>query len=341
MNITEFAAYAGVSKAAVSRYFNGGYLSEDKRARIAAAVEATGYHPSLQAQMLRTRRTRQVLVILPKLSSESCARMVEGISSVLEDNGYQLLLVNTANDSAREVSALNLLQQNTVDGVILLATIFTPGHRAVLGSLRVPVIILSQQYPGFCSVSHDDRGAARAATAHMLAKGRRAPGFLGVTLLDKAAGLERRRGFEDALREAGLTLSPSRVSIAEFNMESGYTQAGSLLAREPGIDCLFCATDSIAIGALQYCRSHGLRVPEDLLLAAVGDSEAGRVAYVPLTSVHLHYKTAGREAARLLLAQLADPRSAPVSQVLGFDLHARTSTGDDGSGEAPWPELSE
>ena len=82
MNITAFAQYAGVSKAAVSRYFNGGYLSAEKRAQIAAAVEATGYRPSMQAQMLRTRRTRQVGVILPKLSSDSCPRIVEGIGSV-------------------------------------------------------------------------------------------------------------------------------------------------------------------------------------------------------------------------------------------------------------------
>ena len=64
MNITAFAQYAGVSKAAVSRYFNGGYLSAEKRAQIAAAVEATGYRPSMQAQMLRTRRTRQIGVIM-------------------------------------------------------------------------------------------------------------------------------------------------------------------------------------------------------------------------------------------------------------------------------------
>ena len=76
MNITAFAQYAGVSKAAVSRYFNGGYLSAEKRAQIAAAVEATGYRPSMQAQMLRPRRTRQIGVIMPRLSSESCARMV-------------------------------------------------------------------------------------------------------------------------------------------------------------------------------------------------------------------------------------------------------------------------
>ena len=338
MNITEFAAYAGVSKAAVSRYFNGGYLSEEKRARIAAAVEATGYHPSLQAQMLRTRRTRQVLVILPKLSSESCARMVEGISDVLDQNGYQLLLVNTSNDSSREVAALNLLQQNTVDGVILIATIFTPEHRTVLASLRLPVIILGQEYPGFCSVSHDDRGAAHAATAHMLSKGRTAPGFLGVTMLDKAAGLDRRRGFEDALREAGVPLRPGRTSIAAFNMESGYEQASTLLEREPSPDCLFCATDSIAIGALQYCRSHGIRVPEDLMITAVGDSEAGRVAYVPITSVQLHYRTAGRMAAEMLLEHLADPHTKPENQVLGYALRPRASTGDTSPEEDIWAE---
>ena len=88
--------------------------------------------------MLRTRRTRQVLVILPKLSSESCARMVEGISDVLDQNGYQLLLVNTANDSSREVAALNLLRAEHGGRRHPDCTIFTPEHRTVLASLRLP-----------------------------------------------------------------------------------------------------------------------------------------------------------------------------------------------------------
>ena len=303
MNITAFAQYAGVSKAAVSRYFNGGYLSAEKRAQIAAAVEATGYRPSMQAQMLRTRRTRQIGVIMPRLSSESCARMVEGISRVLDDQNYQLLLINTANDNTREVRALDTLRHDTVDGIILIATMFTPEHHAVLQSLHVPVVIVGQQYPGFSCVFHDDFGAAQAATAHMLQKGRRKPGYLGVTLLDKAVGLARREGFDSALRDAGLVPQPQRMSIAKFNMESGYHQADQLFGRAPGLDCLFCATDSIALGALQYCRSHSLRVPEDIMIAAVGDNRIGRVAYVPLTSAHLHYRTAGDKAARARMVE--------------------------------------
>ena len=68
----------------------------------------------MQAQMLRTRRTRQIGVIMPKLSSESCARMVEGISRVPDEQGYQLLLVNTANENEREVKALDALRRSDI-----------------------------------------------------------------------------------------------------------------------------------------------------------------------------------------------------------------------------------
>ena len=81
----------------------------------------TGYRPSMQAQMMRTRRTRQIGVIMPRLSSESCARMVEGISRVLDEQGYQLLLVNTANDNTREIKALDALRHDAVDGPVVSA----------------------------------------------------------------------------------------------------------------------------------------------------------------------------------------------------------------------------
>ena len=224
MNITAFAQYAGVSKAAVSRYFNGGYLSAEKRAQIAAAVEATGYRPSMQAQMLRTRRTRQIEVIMPRLSSESCARMVEGISRVLDDQNYQLLLINTANDNTREVRALDTLRHDTVDGIILIATMFTPEHHAVLQSLHVPVVIVGQQYPGFSCVFHDDFGAAQAATAHMLQKGRRKPGYLGVTLLDKAVGLALDDGFDYYAPQSFAAADGRRIQFGWMGMpDADYT----------------------------------------------------------------------------------------------------------------------
>ena len=78
MNINEIAALAGVSRATVSRYLNNGYVSAEKREQIRKVIEETGYQPSAQAQMLRTKKTGFIGVIIPKINSDSISRMVQG-----------------------------------------------------------------------------------------------------------------------------------------------------------------------------------------------------------------------------------------------------------------------
>lgn len=333
MNISDIAALAGVSKAAVSRYFNDGYLSEEKRAAIERAVAETGYTPNIQAQTLRTRRSGQIGVVIPRLSSESVARVTDGISQVLSEQGYQLILTTTANDPRKEVEYLELLRHHHVEGVIFLASIFTPDHERILQNMHVPVVIVGQQYGGCSCVYHDDRGAAKALTALMIARGSRRPACIGVTKCDRAAGAERCTGFLDALHEAGLEPRESDLVSADFSIDSGYEKAGELLARPDRPDALFCATDNIAAGAMLWCCEHGLRVPDDVLLCGVGDSKMGRVTAVALTSAHLFYHTAGEEAARLLLAQLR--RRTPGgnrSLRLGYEIVERASTRGPGAG---------
>ena len=95
MTINEIAQMANVSRATVSRYLNDGYVSEERRKRIARVIEQTGYVPSQQARTLRTGKTQFVGVIIPKISSESIAREVAGITSVLGASGYSTVLANT------------------------------------------------------------------------------------------------------------------------------------------------------------------------------------------------------------------------------------------------------
>ncbi|MBR1382888.1 MAG: LacI family DNA-binding transcriptional regulator [Ruminococcus sp.] len=317
MNISEFAEIAGVSKAAVSRYFNDGYLSEDKRLRIEKALKETGYSPSVAARSVKTRITKLVGVILPKLSSESCARVTEGISEVLNAEGYQLLLVNTANNNSKEVESLDLFRQNRVDGVILLGTVFTPLHLSVLSKMHVPVVIVGQRLAGFNCVCHNDLGAAYALTKLMLEKGRKKPAFIGVTRDDLAAGLARWEGFEKAVAEAGLSVPKNFIETAKFEMDSGYEKAKRMLSGRELPDCIFCATDSIALGVMLCCKEKGIDVPKDIMLASVGDTKIGKAAFVPLTTAHLHYKTAGIDAAEMLLIELR--RRDAVNRVLQLD----------------------
>ena len=326
MNISEFAKIAGVSKSAVSRYFNKGYLSEDKRELIEKAIEETGYAPSVSAQNVRTKVTKLIGVILPKLSSESCARITEGISEILNQEGYELLLVNTSNNCNKEIEYLELFRQNRVDGVILLASMFTPMHERVLHKMRIPVVIVGQSHKGFCCVCHDDYGASYALTRLMLEKGSTNPAYIGVTDEDKAAGLARHNGFLNAIKEAGITLSLERQATAQFTVESGYETAQRLFAHKPYPDSIFCATDSIAAGVMLYCRENGIKIPEEVMISAVGDSMVGRMSMVTLTSAHLHYKTSGREAARMLLSSIGSKEEIPRTMQLDYEIIEREST---------------
>lgn len=326
MNITEFAQIAGVSKSAVSRYFNDGYLSDSKRKQIEDAVEKTGYSPSIKAHNVCKRITRLVGVIIPKLSSESCAREVEGISRVLNEEGYQLLLVNSSNNYQKEVEYLELFRNNRVDGVIFLGTIFTPLHDAILKKMRVPVVIVGQEYKGFCCVCHDDFKAAYAITELMIKRGGKNPGFIGVTENDKAAGLARKEGFLEALSDYNIEIRKNNMLTADFTVDSGYEKAEILLKKHNKPDFIFCATDNIGAGAVIFAHNHGITVPEEVMIAGIGDSHLCKVTSSSLTSVHFHYETAGEEAAHMLLLSFKKENIIPKTLTLDYEIVEREST---------------
>lgn len=314
MNINEIARLAGVSRATVSRYLNQGYVSEEKKARIRQVIEETGYRPLSSAQTLRSKKTNFVGVIIPKINSDSISRMVSGISSALSREGYQILLACTDNQEKEELRFLTLFRENHVDGIILLGTIFTAEHRKALKNLSVPIVILSQYLKGYSCVYHDDYQAARNLAEYLARSGRRF-GYLGVTQQDEAVGRERLRGVLDAAAAAGAILPKENILECRFQMESGFLQAKELLQRDPDLDTIICATDTIAVGALQYIKSAGKRVPDDIQIAGIGDSTLTRVTEPLLTTVHLHFEEAGTQAARLLVELIQNGKDAAHKEV--------------------------
>lgn len=326
MNINEIARLAGVSRATVSRYLNNGYVSEEKKQRIRQVIAETGYHPSNSAQTLRSRKTNYIGVIIPKINSDSISRMVSGISQTLSGYGYQLLLACTNNREQEELRYLELFKENHVDGIILLGTIFSSSHKKALNGIAVPLVILGQYLKGYSCVYSDDYAAAHALAAH-LAKSGKCFGYLGVTTKDAAVGKNRRRGFTDALLETGITVPDNHFCECSFQMDSGYEQARHLLEAVPGIDTLVCATDTLALGALQYLKTAGFKIPADIQLAGMGDNIMTTLTDPPLTTVHFYYEEAGTEAARLLLELIESKDSAISKDIkLGCQLLLKPST---------------
>lgn len=326
MNIAEVAKLAGVSPSAVSRYLNNGYLSEEKKEAIRKVIRETGYRPLVQAQILRTRKTRTVGVILPKIDSFSISNVVAGIDSVLEAKGFQLLLADTHNDPEKELDYLDTFDDQRVDGVILIATVFTPRHLAALKNGKLPVVLVGQHLPGFPCVYHNDYRAFYEMTRLVIGKGRQRLGYIGGLPQDKAVGQERLRAYRDAVREAGLEEQAEHTAVAEFSMRSGYEKARELLETYGPLDALICATDNMAAGALQYLHRQGIKVPEQMLLTGQGASGISEVTTPTITTIRYFYEESGANAAGLLLELLEKPNTPAKEIKLGYTILENEST---------------
>ena len=326
MTIKEIAAIAGVSPAAISRFLNGGSLSEKKREAIRAAIEQTGYTPEPAAQTLRTKTTDLVGLIVPKLDSESVSRLTAGAERVLAAEGYLSLIAVFRNDPEKERTFLSLLQKRQVAGAILMATEADARLEAVIRDLTVPVVVTGQSLPHTPCVCHDDFGAAQELTRLVLARGRRRPVYLGVTERDAAVGVARKQGVLAALREAGLE-DALPAEICSFDIEGGRRGMQALLAREPRLDAVICATDRIAFGAMEVLKQAGRRIPQDVSVTGMGDSWASRHVQPNLTTAHFYYKTCGETAARMLveLMRSKDVNSPAQQTRLSYEICVRDS----------------
>lgn len=324
MNIHDIAKLAGVSSTTVSRYLNNGYVSQSKREQIQKVIEKTGYAPLIGAQTMRTKQKKLIGVIIPKISSESVSRTVDGISETISAHGYQILLGNTDNNPEKELQFLSIFQANT-DGILFMATILTEKHRQLLKKLKVPVVLIGQLLDDFDCAYYDDFHAAKELTTLLICSNCRQIGFIGVTLEDRAAGLARQNGFLAAVQEAGMKIPKEHMVYGPFTMESGRRSMEKLLDICPDIDGVFCATDSIAVGAMQASRAAGKKVPQQVAVVGVGDSQISRIIEPALTTVHFHYKTSGQKAAGMLLDMLMHHAYSASQLSLGYEVMMRDS----------------
>ena len=319
MTMKEVAELAGVSSAAVSRYLNGGYISDDKAARIKEAIAQTGYIPSNQARALRTGSTRLIGVIVPKINSESIGRITAGIGQVLRERGYQMLLADTDNDAASEVTYLELFQNHPVDGIILIGTMMTPAHRAFLKSARVPVVITGQKVSGCNCICHNDRDAARELAQRIAETHAGGIAYIGVTREDKAAGAAREDGFREGLVAAGRFFDETLCRESLFSVEGGYACADDLLAHDPDLKFIACATDTIAAGAIRALSEHGV-ADAARRVSGFGDNQFLRAVTGGIATVHFGYRTSGVKAAQMLLGIIDGETTVAMQMELGYTL---------------------
>ena len=304
LNIIDIAKLAGVSKSTVSRYLNNGYVGAESREKIKKVIDETGFMPQSYAKSLRTGKTNLIGVIVPKISTETAPRVVQGITEVLSENNYDVLIANTNLSVEKEFEYLNIFKNNQVDGVIFMGTKITPKHRKIMDKLNVPIVVVAQYMDNYPCVYHDDFNAAKYMTEYLIGKGHKNIGFIGVYEEDRSVGLERKNGYIAALNENDLEVDIENLKLGDFSYESGYELSKKLIKKKNIPTAIFAVTDNLAIATIDCLKDNGLNVPEDVAVVSIGDTSISQVVSPKLTTIHYYYKTSGRKSGEIMLELL-------------------------------------
>ncbi|GAB3059289.1 LacI family DNA-binding transcriptional regulator [Salinicoccus sesuvii] len=327
ITINDIAEQAGVSRTTVSRVINNtGYVSEKARKRVMDVIGETGYVPSQHAKSLRTKKTKIIGVILPKISTDTSSRTVNGMTEVFEAIGYQILLTSTNLDSEKELEHLKLLQNRQVDGIILIATNTSQALLDEIKASKVPVVLVGQQMAGVPSVTFDDYAAARHMTTLMIEKGHKHIGYIGVDEADRSVGVLRKQGYLDVMTEHGLHIEDAWIQQGDFSIDSGYDAMKRMMHESAGsLDGVFAATDRMALGAWRYIKQQGLSIPGDIAIVGIGSSETSRFIDPAMTTIEYAHAQAGAAAAEIILQILEEDKEISDKKVLDFTLVERDS----------------
>lgn len=316
------AARAGVSIASASRALNGGVASTATVARVRSAAEELGYRPHLMARGLRAGRTHQACMLVPDAANPVYARMMGTLQPELAAHGIRLLLQQATDDDL--VTAVRELSTGLVDGAVVVILRVTEEILEAVRSAPVPVVVvgLVPDDSAIDSVRADSAAGMGLLVEHLLEQGVRRIALVNGPV-DTTPGRLRLAGFQHALVEAGL--SPDLVVHGEDFTRAAAAAAARRLLDQGVPDAVIGANDLLALATLRECATRGLRVPDDVLLAGMDDTDLAELSVPSLTSVDLGAEQRARLAARTLLRRIAG--GAPGRpQLVPPRLHVREST---------------
>lgn len=332
MRIKDVAELAGVSPATVSRVLNGSpKVGEEHRDKVLLAVEQVGYRPNRLASNLRRQRAGIIGVVVSDVENPHFSEMVRAVEDAAYRRGYRVLLCNTDEDPEKQASYLEVLADERALGVIVSSSDTGGSGIRELLDLSIPVVAFDRSVddPRADAVVADNTGGAERVTRLLIGAGHERIGFVGGPEHIET-GVLRQRGYESVMASFGLE---PRCVDGGFRVSGGVSATEALLDNgraEARPTALIVANNLMTIGALQALREYGLRIPEDVALAAFDDPPWAALVDPPLTTLGQPVRTMSHRAVELLFERIEGKRAETVKETSRFELRVRSSCGTAG-----------
>jgi LacI family transcriptional regulator len=330
--IRDVALRAGVSVATASNVVNGNRpVGEASRRKVLEAIEALDYRLDRAASALRGRSTRLVGMVVPDITNVFFASLVHGVEALAERDGYDLLIVSTSEDAAKERRRVEALVARRIDGLIVVPASddsMTALNRGGESSRLPPAVLIDRgaEAPGFDTVRADCFAGGYSAARCLVDLGHRDIAILAHSKrLDNVE--QRIAGCRRAMGEAGLN-ERNRVIYGGDDLESLRGAIELELKRADRPTAIFALTNVCALASIKAARGLGLEIPGDVSIVGFDDFDWMWALRPYLTTVAQPVDDFAATAWRLLMRRLKGEAADEVERIeLPCTLKVRESTG--------------
>ena len=334
MTIRDIAELAGCGVGTVSRVLNGSSnVALETRERVNRIIEQYDFHPNHNIRSVARKKTFLILVMMPSLTTPFYSEVIKGAQAYFHAEGYEILLCDTGKSAPRERDALDLLKQRAVDGIIVLSTKLSADELQTINS-KYPLVFCCEEVEGSgcTSVSINNHVAAYDAVSALVSIGCRQIAYMG-GIESASSDMHRESGYRDALADANLAADERLILRTDYSFEGGLAACNGLFEKGIPFDSLFVISESMAAGAVQSIREHGLTAGEDIKLIACDDTDVAKICVPSLTTVSQPRYELGYTAAQLLMERILDIHVSQKNVFLNHKIAIRESAKDDQNGD--------
>ena len=328
VSIKDVAKEAGVSIATVSRVLNDiDVVNEETKKKVLDAIKKLGYRPNIVARSLKTQRTKTIGILIPDISSQIYPEIVRGAEDVANIYDYNVILCNSDLDVEKEKEYLKVLKEKMVDGVLYMSSSLDDEIVDLVNELDLKTVLVESkdkegQLP---SVTIDNAKATYDATKYLLDKGAKKVAFIGIKKDTNNAWSNRYVGYENALKDANISINEEHLYFDTLKTKTGHEGVLHILQSKDRPDAIVCASDEIAMGAVNALRENNISVPNDVSVIGFNNIYAASVFYPKLTTISQPVYDMGSIAMRMLIKLINQKTIEEGHYVLDHQLIVRDS----------------
>jgi LacI family transcriptional regulator len=328
--IHDIAKELGISASTVSRALNDNpRISQITREKIKAFAEKLGYRPNTLASNLRNKKSNTIGIVVPLINRNFFSSVISGVEDVAFSAGYNVVISQSNDNAAKEVSIVKSMFLNRVDGLIISIAMQTStfDHLKLFRRKNIPLVFFDRAVAEIETdkIVVDDFAGGFRVTQHLIDEGYKRIGLIAGPQNLKIY-LDRKNGYLEALQKNGFAYDESLIVYIKLTSDEGTPAIDQLMSFPNPPDAVFCGNDTTALVVMNYLRDKGFRIPQDIGIVGYSNEPFSKVVSPSITTISQPGFEMGQKAAELIIRKIENKERTYQTITLPTELIVRESS---------------